>query len=145
MSILNKKASYEYFIFEKFIAGIQLVGTEVKSIKANKASITEAFCVVENSEVFIRNMYIAEYSSSKHTNHLPNRERKLLLNKNEIIKIGKKITEKGFSLIPLKVFTNDKGLIKIEIAIAKGKKIYDKRESIKEREYKPNFQEYNQY
>jgi SsrA-binding protein len=132
--IRNKRANYEYTVLDKYVAGIQLTGTEVKSLKLLKASITEAFCSLQNGEVFIRNMHIAEYANIKHTNHAPLRDRKLLLNKSEINKLSKAVNEKGLTIIPLNVLESDTGYLKVEIAVAKGKKSYDKRESIKERD-----------
>lgn len=134
--IRNKKASFEYFLLEKYTAGIQLMGTEVKSIRLLKASITDAFCVFEKGELFIRNMHISEYDNIKYTNHIPIRDRKLLLKKKELNKILKTIKEKGLTLIPLNIHLSDWNFIKIEIAIAKGKKTYDKRESLKEKDIK---------
>ena len=129
--INNKKANFEYFIIERLLAGIKLTGTEVKSIKDKKASISEAFCVIQNGEIFIRNMHISEYLQIKHTNHKPLSDRKLLLNKKEIKNLDKSIKEKGLTIIPLNVKLTDTGFIKIEIGLAKGKKSYDKRDAIK--------------
>lgn len=136
INIRNKKASFEYAFIDKFVAGIQLTGTEIKSIRATKASINEAYCFVKDNEVFIKNMHIAEYENGSYNNHEPKRDRKLLLNAVEIKKIVKKLKDKGLTLIPLVLFVNEKGLAKIEIAIAKGKKLHDKRESIKEADTK---------
>lgn len=129
--INNRKANFEYFIIERLLAGIQLSGTEVKSIRDKKASISEAFCHIYNGEVFIRNMHIAEYRLIKHTNHEPLRDRKLLLKKKEINKLEKSIKEKGLTIIPLNVTLTSTGFIKIEIGLVKGKKSYDKRDAIK--------------
>jgi SsrA-binding protein len=134
--ITNRKASYEYFILETLLAGIQLTGTEVKSVKDLKTSISEAFCTIENGEMFIKNMHISEYRQIKHTNHEPLRERKLLLNKKEILKLEKSVKEKGLTIIPLNVKLSDIGLIKIEIGLVKGKKSFDKRESLKDKDMK---------
>ena len=134
--IRNKKASFEYFLLDKYTAGIQLMGTEVKSIRLLKASIADAFCVFDKGELYVRNMHISEYANIRHTNHEPMRDRKLLLNKNEINKILKSIKEKGLTIVPLNIQLSDNGLIKIEIAVAKGKKSYDKRESLKEKDIK---------
>lgn len=136
INIRNKKASFEYAFIDKFIAGIQLNGTEIKSIRDSKASINEAYCFVKDSEIFIKNMHIAIYEAGSYNNHEPKRDRKLLLNKTEIKKIEKKLKDKGLTLIPLVLFINEKGLAKLEIAIAKGKKLYDKRESLKEQDSK---------
>jgi SsrA-binding protein len=136
INIRNKKASFEYAFIDKYVAGIQLSGTEIKSIRDSKASINEAYCFVKDSEIFIKNMHIAIYEAGSYNNHDPKRDRKLLLNKTEIKKIEKKLKDKGLTLIPLVLFLNEKGLAKIEIAIAKGKKLYDKRESLKEQDSK---------
>ncbi|GAB4252627.1 MAG: SsrA-binding protein [Vicingaceae bacterium] len=136
INIKNKKAFFEYEILDTFTAGIQLTGTEIKSIRAGKASINEAFCFLKNGEVFIKNMFVAEYEQGSYNNHEPLRTRKLLLNKHEIDKLERKKKDIGLTIIPLKLFINKKGLAKIEIALAKGKKLYDKRASIKERDTK---------
>lgn len=136
MSIIvrNKKASYEYEFIETLTAGIQLVGSEVKSIKANKVSISEAYCYIKNSEVFIKGMNVSEYKESgTYTNHEPTRVRKLLLNKNEIIKLNVSIQTKGLTIVPISVIVKN-GLVKVEIALARGKNLFDKRESIKKRD-----------
>ena len=136
VKIKNKKASYEYFLIEKFTAGIQLTGTEIKSIRYGKASIREAYCAFTSNELFVRNMNISEYRLGTHYNHEPKRERKLLLNKRELKKLQTKIDEKGFTLVPILLFINEKGLAKLEIALAKGKHTYDKRASLKEKDIK---------
>jgi SsrA-binding protein len=132
----NKKAFFEYTILEKYTAGIQLIGTEVKSIKDMKASISEAYCHIIDNEIFIIGMHISEYKQIKHTNHEPLRTRKLLLNRKEINKLSKSIKEKGLTIIPLSINLSDSGYIKIEISLVKGKKSHDKRESIKEKDLK---------
>lgn len=136
INIKNKRAGFEYSFLDKFIAGIQLTGTEIKSIRLGKASITEAYCLVENGEVKVRNMQIEEYDKGGHYNHQLRRDRKLLLNAHEIKKISNHLKDQGITLIPLSLFINEKGLAKLEIALAKGKKTHDKRESIKDREVK---------
>ena len=123
----NKKAYFNYEILDKFTAGIVLMGTEVKSIKESKVSISEAYCTIIDGEIFILGMHISDYKKIKHTNHAPLRNRKLLLNRKEIDKLSKSIKEKGLTIVPLSVFISDTGLIKIEIGLAKGKKVYDKR------------------
>lgn len=133
--VTNKKATFEYFIEQKFTAGIQLQGSEVKSIRAGKVSINEAHITFKNGEVFILNMHIAKYDQSAMFNHEETRTRKLLLNKAEINKIIGNKERQGYTIIPLQVQLHQ-GLIKIEIAIAKGKKLFDKRETIKERDLK---------
>jgi SsrA-binding protein len=136
INIRNKRAKFEYHILDTFVAGIQLGGTEIKSIRNGKASILEAYCVVENGEIFVRNMHIAEYSNASFYQHKPKADRKLLLNKREINKIDKQLKTKGFTVIPLRLFINEKGLAKLEIATAQGKKLYDKRQDLKEKDDK---------
>lgn len=136
VEIKNKKAKYEYEFVEKFTAGIQLFGTEIKSIRNNKASIAEAYAVMVKNELFIRNMYIANYENGGHFNHESKRDRKLLLNKLELSKINKKIKNKGLTIIPTRLFISKNGWAKINIAVAKGKKIYDKREDLKTKDIK---------
>jgi SsrA-binding protein len=136
----NKKAYFEYEILDKFTAGIVLIGTEVKSIKESKVSISEAYCTITDGEIYILGMHVSDYKKIKHTNHAPLRNRKLLLNRKEIDKLSKSIKEKGLTIVPLSVFISDTGLIKIEIGLAKGKKVYDKRESIKEKDQKRNLE-----
>lgn len=134
--IENKKASFEYIILEKFLAGIQLIGTEVKSVRQSKASISEAYCHIINNEIYLKGMHISDYKEIKYTNHEPIRDRKLLLHKKEINKLSKLIKEKGLTIIPLSIKLSESGFIKVEIGLAKGKKVYDKRESIKEKDIK---------
>ena len=136
VNIKNRKASFEYQFIDKYVAGIMLLGTEIKSIRNNQANISDAHCVFIEDELFVRNLHIAEYSNGGHNNHEPKRERKLLLNRQELSKMIGKVKEKGMSVIPIRLFINDKGKAKLEIALAKGKKIYDKRESIKEKDQK---------
>lgn len=132
----NKKAKFEFHVLDKFVAGIQLFGTEIKSIRNGDVSIAESYCYINNGEVFLRNSYIKEYEFASHKTHDTRRERKLLLNKKEINKMRKAVEAKGVTIVPLKLFINNKGLAKLEIGIAKGKKLYDKRQSIKERDIK---------
>ena len=136
INIKNKKASFEYQLLEKFVAGVVLTGSEIKSIREGKVSLQEAFCDFRNNELFVRQMNIAMYKQASYLNHEPTRERKLLLNKRELKKLKKKLDEKGLTIVPIRMFINDRGLAKIEIALGKGKKLYDKRESIKERDQK---------
>lgn len=136
INIKNKKAKFEYHILEKFTAGIQLGGTEIKSIREGKASIQEAYCVVEEGEVFIRNMHIREYENASFYQHKPRADRKLLLKKQEIKKLEKKMNTKGYTIVPLRLFINKKGLAKLDIALAQGKKLYDKRQDLKEKDDK---------
>ena len=136
INIKNRRASFDYEIIETFDAGIVLTGTEIKSIRQGKAGLTATYCLVINGELWVKNMYIAEYSQGSYNNHLTHRDRKLLLNKKEIQKIAKAAEQPGFSIVPLRVFLNDRGFAKMVIAIARGKKLFDKRQSIKEREDK---------
>jgi SsrA-binding protein len=136
VNIRNKRAKFEYHLLDKFVAGIQLKGTEIKSVRNSKASILEAYCVIEGGELFIRNMHIAEYSNASFYQHKPKADRKLLLNKKEIQKIEKGLTTKGFTVVPIRLFINEKGLAKLEIALAQGKKLYDKRQDLKEKDDK---------
>lgn len=145
-TISNRSATYNFAIESTYTAGIVLVGTEVKSLRAGKASFNDTFCVFHGDELYIRNLYIAEYVMGTSNNHDPVRERKLLLNRQELNKIQNKKKEKGYTIVPLKIFFNENGHIKIEIALAKGKKTYDKRESIKrkdqERDLKRTLRDY---
>lgn len=134
IEIKNKKAAYEFFLVEKYTAGIMLAGTEIKSIRNGKASITEAYCAFENDELWVKNMHIAEYSYASSNNHAPKQERKLLLNKKELKKLLIKTNERGYTIIPTLLFINDNGLAKLEIALAKGKRLYDKRDTIKKKD-----------
>ncbi|MDG2146861.1 MAG: SsrA-binding protein SmpB [Flavobacteriaceae bacterium] len=137
INIQNKKAQFEYLLLSKYNAGIVLSGTEIKSIRDGKASIKEAFCQFnEKNELFVVGMYIGEYSFAKNYTHAPRSNRKLLLNKRELIKLSKEVKNSGLTIIPVKLFINEKGFAKIQIALAKGKKIHDKREAIKNRDIK---------
>lgn len=136
INIKNKKAKFEYEFLEKFTAGLQLYGTEIKSIRAGKASIVEGYCYVHNGEVFIKNMYIAEYEQASYNNHEPRRDRKLLLNRNEIDKLIKKKKDVGLTIVPISLFLNGKGYAKLDIALARGKKIHDKRQDLKTKDDK---------
>jgi len=136
INILNKRARFDYEIIEKFDAGIVLTGTEIKSIRLGKASIAESFCEFHNGELFVINSTVEEYLYGTHYNHRAKSERKLLLNKKELKSLEKNVQNKGLTIVPLRLYTNEKGLAKLEIALCKGKKNYDKRESIKERDTK---------
>ena len=136
INIKNKKAKFEYEFLEKFTAGLQLYGTEIKSIRAGKASIVEGYCFVNNDEVFIKNMYIAEYEQGSYNNHEPRRDRKLLLNRKEIDKLIKKKKDVGLTIVPISLFINQNGYAKLDIALAKGKKIHDKRHDLKDKDAK---------
>ena len=136
INIRNKRAYFEFEILEKFVAGIQLAGTEIKSIRNSKASIVEAYCRFTRNELYIVNMNISEYDFGNINNHEARRDRKLLLNKKELEKLKKKTKEGGLTIVPLKMFMNDRGLAKLEIGLAKGKKTHDKRENLKEKDAK---------
>lgn len=134
ISIKNKKAFFEYEIIESFTAGIVLLGTEIKSIRAGRANLTDSYCQFVTGEMYVRNLHISEYELGTCNNHVAKRDRKLLLQRRELQKWQKKVKESGLTIIPLKLFINEKGLAKIEIGLCKGKKVYDKRESIKQRD-----------
>lgn len=135
--VKNKRGYYEYTILEKYVAGIKLLGSEVKSIRKGKVSISESYCFISNDEMFIKGMHISEFKEAgKHFNHNPLRDKKLLLTKKEIIKLKEKTAQKGLTLIPLEIILTDTGFIKLEIGLAKGKNLHDKRETIKEKDLK---------
>lgn len=136
VNIQNKKARYEYELMEFFTAGMQLLGTEIKSIRQGKASIAEAYCYIKDGEMWVKNMNIAEYDFGNINNHDPYRERKLLLEKTELKKIERKTKDQGITIVPLKVFIASNGWAKMDIALARGKKMHDKRHSIKDRDIK---------
>ena len=137
INIQNKRARFEYEILDEFIAGIVLSGTEIKSIRNSKASIAESFCEFnEKGELFAVNMYIEEYAFGTHFNHRPRGSRKLLLKKRELKKLNREVRNTGLTIVPLKLFINDKGFAKITIALARGKKLFDKRETLKDRDNK---------
>jgi SsrA-binding protein len=136
LNIRNKRARFEYHLMDTLTAGIQLAGTEIKSIRKGKASILEAYCVAQNGEIWIRNMHVSEYENASFYTHKPRADRKLLLNKKEIQKIEKFLQVKGNTLIPLKLFLSDKGWVKLDIALAQGKKLHDKRHDLKEKDDK---------
>ncbi len=136
IEIRNKKASYLFEFLEKFIAGIQLTGTEIKSIRQGKANLTDAYCFFRDHELYVKNMHIAEYEYGTYTNHDPARDRKLLLKRSELKRLEKKVNERGYTIVVVRLFINDRGLAKVEIALARGKKEYDRREDIKQRDAK---------
>ena len=131
MIIENRRAGYEYFLTDRFSAGIVLTGSEIKSIRAGKANITDGFCSFVKEELFLRNVHISEWKFASINNHVPVHDRKLLLKKTELKKLLGKTKEKGFTIVPIKIFFSEKGLAKLEIALAKGKKLYDKRDDLK--------------
>ncbi|HVZ57203.1 MAG TPA: SsrA-binding protein SmpB [Chitinophagaceae bacterium] len=142
MEIKNRSAYYEYFIDAKYDAGIVLTGTEVKSLRAGRASFNDSYCIIHQGEVWLKHMHIAEYSHGTVNNHDPLRDRKLLLQKREIQRIEAKLKEKGYSLVPLRVYLNPKKLIKVEIGLGKGKKLHDKRETIRQRDMEKEMKRY---
>jgi len=142
MEIKNRQAYFEYFIDDKYVAGIVLTGTEVKSLREGKANFNDSYCIFNKGELWIRSFHISEYSHGTVNNHDPIRERKLLLNKRELKKLEAKIKEKGYTIIPLRLFFNEKNLAKLEIGLGKGKKLHDKRETIKQRDTERELQRY---
>ena len=142
MEIKNRSAYHEYFFDNKYVAGIVLTGTEVKSLRAGKVSFNDSYCIIHKGEIFLKSLHIAEYSHGTVNNHDPVRDRKLLLQKREINKIDAKLKEKGYTLVPLLIFFNEKNLIKVEIGLGKGKKLHDKRETIKKRDVEREMKRY---
>lgn len=136
INIKNKKAAFNYTFVEKYTAGIKLVGTEIKSIRMGKASVVDAYCIFINGELYVRGLNITEYDYGTHYNHDPRQDRKLLLTKRELKKLERKSTEKGFTIVATRLFINDNGLAKLEIALAKGKQEFDKRHEIKKKDLK---------
>lgn len=136
VNIKNRRARYDYEIVDTYTAGIVLTGTEIKSIRQGKASLADTYCYVDNGEVWVKNMYIAEYFYGTYNNHTERRERKLLLNRKEIRQLEKSSKETGFTIVPLRMFLSERGYAKLVIGVGRGKKEYDKRQSIKEREDK---------
>lgn len=134
IKIKNKRASFEYYLVEKLVAGIQLTGTEIKSIRQGKVSLADAYCQFDEGELFVKEMHIAEYAMGTHFNHLAKRVRKLLLTKRELKKLENKTREKGFTIVPTLLFINERGLAKLEIALARGKHHYDKRDTLKKKD-----------
>jgi len=141
--IKNRRAFFDYELIDRLVAGMQLTGTEIKSVRSGKASIGEGYCYFRNDELWVKGIHIAEYPMASYNNHDPLRERKLLLKKRELRKLQKKNKEKGFTIIPLYLFINERGWAKLEIALARGKRQYDKRHSIREREEKVNLNRLN--
>jgi SsrA-binding protein len=138
ISIKNRKASHEYFFLDTYIAGIQLIGVEIKSIRNGEVNLSEAYCVFQNGELYLKNTHISPYENAGFVKVDPLRDRKLLLNKNELRKLSEGISRKGLTIVPTKMFINDRGLCKVEVCLCQGKKIYDKRESLKEKDMKKN-------
>ena len=140
INIKNRKAGYQYEFIDTYVAGLVLKGTEIKSIRESKVSLTEAFCVFHQGELFVRQMHIAPYSMAASYNHEAVRDRKLLLNKKELEKLKSKSAEKGLTMIPVRIFINSRGLAKMEIALGRGKKLHDKRQDLKEKDAKREIQ-----
>ena len=136
INIVNRRASFNYFVSATYEAGIMLTGTEIKSVREGKAGLGDAYCFLKNGELWIKNMHISEYAAGSYNNHIPKRERKLLLNKVELRKLATRTKERGTTIIPVRLYINDRGFAKLEIGLAKGKKKFDKRESLKEAEAK---------
>lgn len=136
VNIKNKKASFEYYFLEEYSAGMVLTGTEIKSVREGKVSMADAYCFFNKGELYVKNLNISKYENGTYYNHDPLRERKLLLSRRELRKLENKLTDKGLTIIPTRLFINDAGLAKMDIALAKGKKLYDKRDSIKEKDMK---------
>ncbi len=136
VNIKNKRASFEYFFLDTFSAGMVLTGTEIKSIRQGKVNFQDAYCLFMDGELFVRSLHISPYTEGTHYNHDPIRDRKLLMTKRELRKLEENLKDQGLTVIPVRLFTSDRGLAKMEIALAKGKKLYDKRDSIKERDMK---------
>ena len=145
MKIENRKAHHEYSILQTFVCGIVLQGSEVKSLRAGKGNISDAYCYVLKGEIWMKNSHISKFESDRFTNHEEKRERKLLLNKREIRKIEQELQVQGITLIPLKIFSNEHNLLKLEIGICKGKKLYDKRNDIKDRDNKRELDRIKKY
>lgn len=145
VKIKNKRARFEYFLTDEFTAGIVLTGTEIKSLRDGKANITDAYCAFVGEELFVRNMHISEYTFGTYSNHEPKRDRKLLLNKRELRKILSKTREKGLTIVPTLLYINEKGLAKLNIAIAKGKKLYDKRDTLKAKDTKREIERHKEF
>lgn len=136
INIKNKRATFDYEIGDTYTAGIVLTGTEIKSIRESRASLADTYCVIDNGEVWVKNMHVAEYSFGSYNNHVTRRDRKLLLNRKEIAKLAKACDDPGYTVVPLRLFINERGLAKLVIGVARGKKQYDKRQSIRERDDK---------
>ena len=134
--IKNRRATFDYELLDRYTAGLVLVGSEIKSLRTGKASLVDTFCLFVNGELWVKNLYIAQYFFASYNNHVERRERKLLLNKKELIKLQEGVKNPGHSIIPVRLFINERGLAKLEVALARGKKQYDKRASIRDREDK---------
>lgn len=140
VDIRNRRASFEYSFLETYTAGIVLTGTEIKSVRQGKVNLQDAYCLIHNDELFIRQLSISTYTEGTHYNHEPLRDRKLLLTKREIRRLTEKLKDQGLTIVPIRMFTSERGFAKVDIALAKGKKLYDKRDSIKERDVEREMQ-----
>lgn len=138
----NRRASFEYFFLENYTAGMVLTGTEIKSIRQGKFNMSDSYCLFDDNELQVRNLHISPYEKSTHYNHEPLRDRKLLLKNKELKRLELKLDDQGLTIIPVRLFINERGLAKLEIALAKGKKLYDKRETIKDRDQKRDLNDY---
>lgn len=145
IQIKNRRASFEYFLVEKLLAGIQLTGTEIKSIRAGKVSLADSYCQFVDDELYVKEMHIAEYAMGTIYNHDPKRDRKLLLTKRELKKLQNKTREKGFTIVPTLLFINERGLAKLEIALARGKHFYDKRDTLKKKDIQREIDRHGKY
>lgn len=143
VNINNRKARYEFELLDKYVAGMQLQGTEIKSIREAKVTMQDAFCYFKGNELYVKQLHISPYAQGTHYNHVSDRERKLLLNKKELRKLSEKSLEKGLTIVPTKLFINDRGFAKLEIALGRGKKLHDKRDSLKERDTKREIERAN--
>lgn len=143
--IVNRKARHEYFFVQEYEAGLMLVGTEVKSIKAGNANLSDAYCHFSNDELIVRSMYIAEYEYGNMNNHETRRDRKLLLKRSELKKLQRKVTEKGMTIVPYRLYFSERGFVKLEIVLCSGKKSHDKRESIKQKDRKRDMERFVKY
>lgn len=136
VEIVNRKAGFQFHLLECLVAGLELLGTEIKSIRQGKASLQESYCFFHRNELFVKNMHISEYKQGNIYNHEPKRTRKLLLKKNELQKFERKVKERGMTIVPKRLFINDNGYAKLEVCLAKGKKVFDKRKAIQEKDMK---------
>lgn len=143
--IRNRRVEFEFKLLNTFEAGLILTGTEVKSLREGHANLNDAYCYIRQGELFVRNMFISEYNLGTYNNHDPRRPRKLLLTRNELNKLGKKVKEKGFTIVPVRLYFSERGLAKLEIALAQGKKSFDKRHSIKEKDTKRDLDRLKRY
>lgn len=142
INIKNKRAEFDFHIVDKYMAGIVLTGTEIKSIRVGKAGLVDTYCYIHNGEMWVKNMYVAEYERGSYNNHLPRRDRKLLLNKKEIRNLQQETKNPGFTIVPLRLFINEDGCAKLDIALCRGKKEYDKRTTLKEKQDRKDMDRY---